>query len=254
MGGIVFWSVLLGVAAALAAAATAALLRRRRLGERREKWQDQTTAPAGAMFNALFLATFALCAVIGWQSYSEAKTHLDDERTALVRLYADVGPMPDAAQLRGEVRDYTQRVIDVEWPLMSEGRADPVAARDLDRLSGQLLTVDVADSGLDEARGEAVDRLDDVLTARENRLADSNTSVPAGLLVCVLVTATVVVGHALVVGLPHTSSSLTPLLTEAALIAVAVLILFLIRRPYHGALEITPDQFRLALATFGTLT
>jgi hypothetical protein len=252
MTGVVVLAVLVAVLAALAAAVVAVLLRRRKLGERREKWQDQTTGPTGAMFNALFLAAFALCAVIGWQNYSSAKTHNDDERTALVKLYADVGPLPDADQLRAEIRDYTRRVIDVEWPLLPRGQSDPGAAHDLNQLTAQLLTVDPG--AADEARNEATDRLNDVVDARQNRLADSGSEIPDGLLACVLVTAVVVLGHSTLVGLPHTPSSLIPLATEAGLIAVAVLILFLIRRPYHGTVDLDPEQFRLAMTAFSTLS
>jgi hypothetical protein len=250
MSGIVVAAGILAVLAALLAIGTSAVLRRRRLGENREKWQDQTTGPAGAMFNALFLAAFALCAVIGWQSYSSAKTHNDDERTALTQLYTDVSPLPNGAALHTEIVDYTQRVINVEWPLMRAGRQDPVAAADIARVKQQLLTVDVSDPSTDEARSEAMDRLDDLLDARDNRLGDTTTTIPAGLLICVLVAAVVVVGHALVVGLPHTASSLIPLATEAALITVAVLILFLIRQPYHGSLNIPPDAFTQALNSY----
>ena len=73
----ILWCVGIAVGGGAVVFAAALALKETRLGERRHKWHDQTTAPAGAMFNALFLAAFALSLVISWQAYDHAK---DDAR------------------------------------------------------------------------------------------------------------------------------------------------------------------------------
>ncbi len=226
----------------------ALLARKARLGERREKWQDQTTGPAGAMFNALFLASFALSVVISWQAYDHAKTDAADESTALVAMYDDAAGLPDASVLRGEIRDYADTVLNVEWPLLPSGGSSAEADSLLRQMSDQVLGVPTDLDSVQATRSETLKELDALGGARNQRLRDANTELPTGLLLCVVITATVVLGHGLIAGLPHTAPSLLPLAVEAALITSAVFVIVLIRRPYHGALEIGPDEIKLALA------
>lgn len=250
MIGFLLWCVVVGLAAAAVVGGVALLSRRAALGERREKWHDQTTGPAGAMFNALFLAAFALSVVISWQNYTHAKSNVEDESSSLVALYDDVGGLPIAGQLRGEIRDYATVVLTQEWPMLQQGTSSEAADQQLRDMSAQLLSLPTDLDSVQAARSETIKELDQVDNAREQRLRDSTTSLPWGLLVCVVVGAVVVLGHGLLVGLPHTLPSLIPLVTEAALIAGAVFIIFAIRQPYHGALDIAPDNIRHALVRF----
>jgi hypothetical protein len=254
MIGFLLWCVVVALVAGAVVAGVALLSRRAALGERREKWHDQTTGPAGAMFNALFLASFALSIVISWQNYTHAESTVQDESSALVALYDDVGQLPDGAQLRGEIRDYASIVLTQEWPMMQQGGSTESADTQLRTMSAQLLSLPTDQDAVQAARSETIKELDQVDSAREQRLRDANTTLPWGLLVCVVVGAVVVLGHGLLVGLPHTLPSLIPLVTEAAMIAGAVFITFAIRQPYHGALDIDPDAIRHALATITSST
>jgi hypothetical protein len=229
-------------------------LRAARLGERREKWHDQTTGPAGAMFNALFLAAFALSVVISWQAYNHASSDTADESTALISLYDDVAGLPIGTELQGEIRDYADTVLNEEWPLLPHGGSADEADQQLRSMSDQILGVPTDQDAVQATRAETIKELDAVSDARDQRLRDTHTALPIGLLACLVITATVALGHGVLSGLPHTASSLIPLSIEGAMVAAAVCVVFLIRRPYHGALEIGPDDIRLAIAHFAART
>jgi hypothetical protein len=244
---IYFFGVLVAIGAAALVGGSAFALRGVRLGEKRDRWQDQVANSAGAMVNALFLASFALSVVISWQAYDHAKADVAAEAAALTAVYTDVGGLPDAAQLRHEIADYATVVVNQEWPLLSTGGSSAAADKDIRQLAGQIL---VGQDSTQAIRQEAIKQLDAVSSARDLRLQDANTSLPAGLLVSLLITAIAVAVHGLLVGAPHSLSSASTLVLEGALIASAVFIVFVIRRPYHGAFDIGPDMIRMALARF----
>lgn len=233
------WCVAVGVAAALVIGLLALVLGGLRLGEKRERWHDQATGPAGAMFNALFLASLALSVVFGWQAYDHAKGDVADEAGAVAALYDDLG----GSQLRPEVADYAGLVVHEEW---ASDSASTAADGLLRRLSDQVTRLPT-----DQAAVVRSD-LDVVRSDRDLRLRDMGTRLPAGLLICLVVTAVVVLGHGLLVGSPHALPSLVPLVVEAALVAGAVCVVFAIRQPFHGALVIGPDAIQGVLARFGT--
>jgi Protein of unknown function (DUF4239) len=244
---IYFFGVLIAIGAAAVVGGAVFALRGVRLGENRDRWQDQVANSAGAMVNALFLASFALSVVISWQAYDHAKADVAAEAAALTAVYTDVGGLPDAAQLRQEIADYATVVINQEWPLLAAGGSSDAADKDIRQLAGQIL---VGQDSTQAIRQEAIKQLDAVSSARDLRIQDANTSLPAGLLVSLLITALAVLVHGLLVGAPHSLSSAITLILEAALIASAVFIVFVIRRPYHGAFDIGPDMIRVALARF----
>jgi hypothetical protein len=244
---IYFFGVLIAIGAAAVVGGAVFALRGVRLGENRDRWQDQVANSAGAMVNALFLASFALSVVISWQAYDHAKADVAAEAAALTAVYTDVGGLPDAAQLRQEIADYATVVINQEWPLLATGGSSDAADKDIRQLAGQIL---VGQDSTQAIRQEAIKQLDAVSSARDLRIQDANTSLPAGLLVSLLITALAVLVHGLLVGAPHSLSSAITLILEAALIASAVFIVFVIRRPYHGAFDIGPDMIRMALARF----
>jgi hypothetical protein len=247
---IYLFGVLIAIGAAAAVGGGAFALRAVRLGENRDKWQDQVANSAGAMVNALFLASFALSVVISWQAYDHARADVAAEAGALTAVYTDVGGLPDAAQLRHEIADYATVVVDREWPLLASGGSSDAAEQDLRQLAGQILAVPGGQDPALAVRQEAIKQLDAVSSARDLRLQDANRTLPAGLLVSLLITAVAVLANGLLIGAPHSVSSAITLILEGALIASAVFIVFVIRRPYHGAFDIGPDLIRMALARF----
>ncbi|HYS39251.1 MAG TPA: hypothetical protein VEO01_26850 [Pseudonocardiaceae bacterium] len=247
---IYLFGVLIAIGAAAAVGGGAFALRAVRLGENRDKWQDQVANSAGAMVNALFLASFALSVVISWQAYDHARADVAAEAAALTGVYTDVGGLPDAAQLRHEIADYATVVVDQEWPLLANGSSSGTAEQDLRQLAGQILAVPGGQDSALAVRQEAIKQLDAVSSARDLRLQDANRTLPAGLLVSLLITAVAVLANGLLIGAPHSLSSAITLILEGALIASAVFIVFVIRRPYHGAFDIGPDLIRTALARF----
>jgi hypothetical protein len=241
---------LIALGAAALVGGGALLLRRVPLGQTRERWQEQVINPASAMLNALFLASFALSVVIAWQAYDHARADVAAEASALSGLYTAVTDLPDSGQLHREITQYAGIVVNREWPLLPAGGSSVAAGDELRQLSDQILAIPTDADAVQATRVEAIKQLDEVSTARDLRLQDATTALPAGLLVSLLITAVAVLGHGLIVGTPHSLSSAVTLMVEGALVAAAVFVVFVIRQPYHGAFDIGPDTIRQAMAHF----
>jgi hypothetical protein len=244
------WCLIIAVLAAAVAAGTTALARRTKLGKHRKHKEEHSGSAASALFNALFLAAFALATVLAITALQQAQSNAAAEGQALSRLYLDVGQLPDGVRLRAEIRDYTNTLINQEWPLLSRSGESTVADRQAATLSDQILAINPPNEAVLGTRYEAVSALDQALSARQQRLEDARITLPTGLLASLVAAAVVVVGHDLIAGLPHGGRSLVSLLAEAAAVATAVFIIFMIRAPYHGALLLDPDRLRTATDHF----
>ncbi|KAA2267123.1 DUF4239 domain-containing protein [Solihabitans fulvus] len=250
MTQIIIWCALVALGVVVLVAAAALLLRTTRLGERRERWHDQATGPVGAMLNALFLVSLALSVITAWQAYDHATGHVRDEAAALAGLFASLGDLPGGEQLQGEVRAYTQTVLDLEWPALATRDSERDPDQSLPRIASGVLAIRTTDGSVQAARTRVLKYLDVATEARRSRLHDATTSLPKGLLACLVLTALAALGHVLLMGLPHTAASMIPLLAEAAVIATGVFVVFATRSPYRGVLHIDPEPLRDALAAF----
>src|SRR5678816_1923537 len=68
---------------------------------------------------AFYGLALALIAVNVWETYSDVSKIISQEATALGALYRDSSTYPDPirSQLQGQLREYTEQVINRAWPM-----------------------------------------------------------------------------------------------------------------------------------------
>ena len=240
----------IAVAAAVAVGGLAILLRRTQFGSRRERWHDLGVTYAGAVLAALFLVCLALSVVISWGRIDAADRHVKAESNALTRMWLAAGSLErrDRLMVQQGISGYIVATTQEEWPRLAHGEVLPEAEQRMERLHSTLLAAATPTPATQAARTEMLTAFRDALSARQDRIDDATSTFPSGLLACLIVCGVAVIAHALLAGVPHSPVSLTPLLIQTALVAGAVFVVFAIRRPFGGAIEISPEHLQIALA------
>lgn len=147
----------------------------------------------------LFVVTFAFLAVSASQALASARKETFNEAGALRELWWATLPMPAAEQERtqGLIKDYTQQVIEHEWPAMARGETSVPTQETLNSLRMHLGEVVRDDPAV---RAEARSRIHDVYTARRARVSNVSVGIPTVMLVGLAGSAAVAVGCVLLVG------------------------------------------------------
>ncbi|MFC7646616.1 hypothetical protein ACFQX6_43200 [Streptosporangium lutulentum] len=70
---------------------------------------------------AVYLLVLAYAAVLCRDGLSVTETDVKAEAETLTEMYWSVAPIPEAEQVRSQIRQYTAQTINLDWPLMARG-------------------------------------------------------------------------------------------------------------------------------------
>ncbi|MEV4312375.1 hypothetical protein [Actinocrispum sp. NPDC049592] len=227
-------------------------------GKRRRAQEGEYNSDAlgfiGGVLNALFIVVLAFYTVITWTNADSTEQHAQDEASSLTEIYWQVtdAPPESRAQIRSLVKEYTNEVINREWPAMDRGTADQKADDLLIALRSEInrlptdsdLSVSVRDKAMDGVRTVADER-----RARVNEATSDDTLLTILLLGTIIGGISMVV-YPLVIGLTSGIRHVASLVFLAALIAVTVWFSLELDQPFQGMIHIAPDAFTTALAEY----
>ncbi|MEW9550848.1 hypothetical protein [Nonomuraea sp. NPDC050783] len=210
---------------------------------------------AGAMLSALFLLVFAIAIIVPWTTADAARQNTHVESQAAIDAYwaAEALPAEDARQVRSALRDYVTFVVRDEWPLMAQGRMDPVGAARMDTLRNRVGDFKVSGTDQEDAKSGLLDHLASISAARAQRAADAAATPPDGLLLLTILTGVMVVVFPFLAGARPRGLTLMPMLAMAGLLGFGVYLTWDISRAFDGPLAVGPDAFRGALQEFARI-
>jgi hypothetical protein len=186
-----------------------------------------------------------LIAVGVWEQFSSTDEKVALEASALGALYRDVSayPEPDRSVLQADLRQYTQNVIHVSWPLLRTGLIPSQTTEILWRFQSHLTAFQPSNASQVALHEEAFRAYNDLLQLRRMRLH----SVQSGLPVVVWI----IVGSGAVITLSmswffktHTFAVHFWMVTlTAILLGLIIWLLVMLDYPFRGAVSIGPDAF-----------
>ncbi|GAA3590167.1 DUF4239 domain-containing protein [Nonomuraea rosea] len=243
----------LSILAAVGAVALTALVFRRvkRAGEDRDP-NGPSAAHAGAMLSAMFLLVFAIAIIVPWTTADAARLNTHAESQSAVDAYWAAEALPGTAgqEVRTALREYVAFVIRDEWPLMADGKMDPVGAARMDELRGRVTALPVSGDDEEDAKSTVIEHIRAISTARAQRTADASSTPPQGLLFLTVFTGMLVIVFPFLAGARPRGLAMLPLVAMAGLVGFGVFLTWDIQHAFSGPLAVGPDAFRGALQEF----
>ncbi|MGW0809300.1 bestrophin-like domain [Nonomuraea sp. NPDC002799] len=244
---------ILSIVAAVAVVVLTALMFRlvKRAGEDRDPG-GPSAAHAGGMLSAMFLLVFAIAIIVPWTSADAARHNTYAESQAAVDAYWAAGGLPGEApqQMRTALRDYVTFVVRDEWPLMADGRMDPVGAARIDALRGRIAALPVSGEGEKQAKAMLLDHVRVISTTRALRSADAAATPPDGLLLLTILTGVIVILFPFLAGARPRGLTILPLVAMAGLLGFGTYLTWDIAHAFAGPLAVGPEAFQSALQEF----
>lgn len=150
------------------------------------------------------------------------------------------------------VGDYVHAVVEIQWPLMREGRPSYEAtAEQTHALYTALQSFEPAGPRSETFYGEAAGRLNDVAAQRRARVTMAESSLPMLLQVLVYGGALVILPLTFLFGLRSLRMQLLFVSAVAGLIGFSLLLVMALDRPFAGDLAVSPAPYKeAALAQF----
>ncbi|GGS63800.1 DUF4239 domain-containing protein [Nonomuraea spiralis] len=240
------------VAAVGVVALTALVFRLTKKGSEDAEPDGVSAGHAGSMLSALFLLVFAIAIIVPWTTADAARQNAQAESQAAIDAYWAAADLPGTAPqtVRTALRDYVTFVVRDEWPLMSDGRMDPVGAARLDAMRSRVSAVDAKTDDDKDARDAVLEHVAAIATARSQRAMDAAATPPDGLLFLTVLTGLLVVVFPYLAGARPRGLAILPLLAMAAMLGFGTYLTMDIAHAFAGPLAVGPQAFQGALQEF----
>ncbi len=208
------------------------------------------------MFGAIYGIILAFVVVTLWTQLETTQSIIAAEAgdlAAVVRS-ADAFPAADRARVHAAVGAYAHAVVEVQWPLMREGRPSYEATgTQTHGLYQALMSYEPQGPRAETFYKEAASRLNDLNSQRRPRITMAETSLPVLLQVLVYGGALVIVPLTFLFGLRSLRMQLLFVSAVAGLIGFSLLLVVALDRPFAGDLSVSAEPYKeAALARFWT--
>lgn len=196
------------------------------------------------------LLAFMLSGV--WNMYQQAQINAEQEANDLVNVFhiSSQMPEPQRGQLQDLARRYARNAVQNEFPAMADGK--------MSREGGQLIDAIWNEAGLLKptspdavtALGELMTTLRDLTEHRRIRIMQSREMLPPILWAVLIAGGVITVAAACFFGVPNFRFHLLQISVLSFLIALVLVAIADIDRPYQGNVRVSATGFEFALQTF----
>lgn len=217
----------------------------------------------GASHNEVMISLFAAAGVIYavllgflvvvvWESYDSAHHTLGEEAATLAPLYRITYGMEakEGVQFRTLIREYTNAVIQDEWPHMGQDALGSHRAhRALEKMDGLFASMDrqakAADAQVD---GEFLNLKSAIVTDRNERLLRASDTIPWVMWLGAVGGGIIVVMMSFLIYMERVEPHLIMASLMGGLIGLLLFIMAILSNPFTGPLALSSKHFQQALA------
>ena len=207
---------------------------------------------AGVTFGVLgafYGLVLAFVIVAAWERFSQANVNSHQEATALESLYKLGAGFsePMRTQLDSAVLDYTHNVVEKEWPQMANNSYRAAKGRAIN-LWSIVLSYHTADSREQMLVDKAIDQLNSIGQARNQRILFYDDDLPSVVWLIIYLGCAITIGFSYFFGSNMFPAQAAMCAFFSILLGITILAILELAHPYQGSVTIPDEPFRYALS------
>ena len=202
----------------------------------------------GFIYNAvgiLYAVLIAFVVFAIWTDLKDTETKIEQEASDLIDLYYDASVFPDSVkkEIQQSIRDYTRKVTNDEWDLMSEGKSDAEVTKAYIKLKNIYLNTRTEILPNKDALTMSLKNVNEIREFRRHRILSSTQNIPDILWLVLIIGSVIIVVFTFFFS---TRNIRHQYFMTALLVFVCVIVLYLIfvlDHPFYGQYKIKPEAF-----------
>ncbi len=200
-----------------------------------------------ATVGVFFGITLGLISVGTWQNFADMNTNVNQEAATLGVLYrmASVYPEPADYALKFAIEDYTQFVIEEEWPLQRQGIVPEKGSIKISAIQKNLANYEPTTESMKAIYAETLAKLDDMIIHRRNRLANVTAGLPDTLWWVVIIGALINLILPWFLVYDRQLIQYLMIIMMAATIGILIYMMGAMDNPFRGEFSVTTETFQL---------
>jgi hypothetical protein len=233
-------------------AAGGLVLVQRLVSTERRKQHNDVAGFIYAVLGVAYAVLLGLMLVAVWGEWNVAEATTADEANEVADVFwlAHSLPQPEGRRIQELARSYAQVVVNEEWPLMAQGKASPKAWATLDQMRGTIQQLNPTTDAQQVLYKQALERMNDLASARRERLVDAREGIPTILWAVLIVGGVITVGFTYLFGLENTTVHLLMVAALALTISLTLFTVAALDYPFKGDVHIPPTAFEQVLERF----
>ncbi|MEV0443726.1 hypothetical protein AB0I84_26235 [Streptomyces spectabilis] len=206
------------------------------------------------MFAAIYGIILAFVVVTLWTEVDEAEAVVANESTYLAQMVRDsqAFPAPQRARMEDAVSAYAHALVEVQWPLMREGRPEYGATEGA--IGDMFAALNSFEPRTEREKAfyrETISDINKIVAERRARITKAQQSLPVLFKVLAYGGALVIIPLTFLYGNKSRRVRLLFVGSVAALVGFSLLLVLVLDHPFAGDISVTPDAFKEgALAKF----
>ncbi len=201
------------------------------------------------VLGAFYGLVLAFVIVAAWEQFTAANANSHQEASALESLYKLGAGFAEPMRTRFDsaVSEYTHRVVDEEWPQMANDNYRAQTGRTL-KLWSILLSYHAADSREQMLEDKAIDQLNIVGQARNQRILYYDDDLPSVVWLIIYLGCAITIGFSYFFGSHVFRAQVVMCAFFSILLGITILAILELAHPYQGTVTIPDEPFRYALS------
>ena len=215
--------------------------------ERLQKNHEVASVTFGVL-GAFYGLVLAFVIVAAWERFNQANDNAHQEATALENLYKLSTGLsePVRGELQSALVDYTNHVVEVEWPEMAQ------LAYNVDKAGVLKLWEIVLSDHSNDSRelmlmDKSIDQLDVINQSRSLRLLFYDDDLPSVVWFVIYLGCVITIGFSYFFGSNVFRAQEIMCASFSILLGMTILAIVELAHPYQGAVTISNEPFRYAL-------
>ena len=183
-----------------------------------------------------------------WTDFGAAEVNVDNEANSLANVYRLAEGLPDEqrGQLQMQARSYADAVINKDWPDMAADETPEASQKINQSMWKTLMSVKTASPTEVLAEDHAISELSEMTEHRRIRLLQNAFRLPTVLWCVLVIGGAVTIASASMFGSANTSLHALQVLAFSLLVALVLVAIADIDRPFQGSVHIQDSAFRRA--------
>jgi hypothetical protein len=245
------WGVLL-VGATILFAIAGTLLARRRFAVEILERHNEVAGFIYAVIGVVYAVLLGFTALIVWEQYEKAHTHVEQEANELADLFRDARAFPDGIrqELEKQIRAYARLVVEKEWQAMAEGGSSRETWEAYNQLSQTYQGFRPQNDYENAWYEQSLARLNQLGDHRQLRLLSSQLGLPGAMWVVLLGAGVVTISFSFLFGTRHAAAHVVMTSGLAITIGLVLFSILTLDHPFAGITRLEPDAFRQVAGIF----
>jgi hypothetical protein len=198
-----------------------------------------------ATLGVIYAVLLAFIVVITWQDFDKAQDVTVNEANCIAALYRDATPFPAEfrAELKSELTNYVNAIINEEWQTMAKGQRSAGAQEIQEELWKLYSGFQPKNETQKIFLAESVKKLNQAAEMRRQRIVYASTGINPLLYFVLFAGSFITIAFTMLFGTENIIPHLIMVSLLAAMISITLFTVIAMDYPFTGDISIKPDVF-----------